>query len=345
MTLNHPHVKDDIVASALKAKFTNEEIKLLEDYSNKIEKNGALVVFDEDHLSKLLGYDIKLLYSISNSSKHYYRSFQIPKRNGKLRTIDEPLPTLKEIQRYILDNILSNVEVSKASKAFKAKCDIKKNARIHLRQKEILSTDIKDFFSSISIKLVFLMFQNLGYTKSLSMLLAKLCCLNDRLPQGAPTSPAISNIIFRELDQDLLLFCQNSNLRYTRYADDITISGEKVGLPAIKEVRKSISTLGLKLNGKKTRIMRNSTRKVVTGIIVNIKMQAPRELRKSFRQNVYYIRKFGIDGHLVRIGEKRKNYLRHLIGVGEFIVWVDKKNTEAAEDVKFLKDLMIAYHN
>ncbi len=128
------------------------------------------------------------------------------------------------------------------------------------------------------------------------MLLARMCCLNDCLPQGAPTSPALANIICRDLDADLLEYCLKNELRYTRYADDITISGQVVNTCIIRDARHTVKRHRFELNENKTNLLRKGARKIVTGIVVNEKMQAPRSLRREFRQNVYFIRKFGIDG-------------------------------------------------
>ncbi|WP_161914289.1 reverse transcriptase family protein [Methylosinus sp. C49] len=339
-TLDLPYVTDRYKEIALQCGLSSKDILSIERYAQKLEANGLPVIFDEKHFSALVGYDISLLYAISNDQRKFYRSFNIPKRNGKLRQIDEPLPTLKEIQRYILDNILSNVEISKASKAFSRHSDIKKNARIHIRQPEILKVDIKDFFPSVNISSVYKALYALGYTDSLAMLFAQICCLDKSLPQGAPTSPALANIVCRDLDHDLLKYCTDRNLRYTRYADDITISGERIKKETITEVRFMIKSFKFKLNEEKTSIMRSGSRKVVTGIIVNTRMQAPRETRREFRKNVFFIRKFGVDGHISQIEEDRNNYLRHIIGVGEFILWVDNKNKEVVSDLNFLKRLL-----
>ena len=84
---------------------------------------------------------------------------------------------------------------------------------------------------------------------------------------------------------------------------------------------------------------RDGARKIITGIVVNEKMQAVRYVQREFRKNVYFIKKYGVDGHIRRIGEKRKNYLLHIIGVGEFIRWADRTNTKILDDLAFLKGL------
>jgi RNA-directed DNA polymerase len=139
--------------------------------------------------------------------------------------------------------------------------------------------------------------------------------------------------------------CLKSNLRYTRYADDIAISGEDITVEHIKLFRNIIKLSDYKFNEKKTNILRNGSRKVVTGVVVNEKLQAPRPTRRKFRQVVYYIERYGIDGHLRQIDELRNNYLDHLIGVGQHILWLNPKDKSAREGVSFLKNLRASYEN
>jgi len=338
-TLTPSYINDQFRRLAREAQFSEGDVEALEAYAKKLEDNKVPVIFDVNHLSKLLGYEITLLYAISNAPNKFYRTFTIPKKNGAPRKISEPLPTLKQMQRYILDNILAKVGISKAAKAFRTNSSIKKNARIHLRQPIIIKFDIKDFFPSIKRWRVFSLFFEFGYTSQLSMLLSRMCCLNDCLPQGAPTSPALANIVCRSLDHDLLEYCLQNGLRYTRYADDITISGQVVNTALIRNVRHIVKCHFFELNESKTSVLRGGAKKIVTGIVVNERMQSPRDLRREFRKNVFFIRKYGIDGHLRKIRETRKNYLLHLIGIGEFIRWADRTNMAVIRDLIFLNSL------
>jgi RNA-directed DNA polymerase len=339
-TLNRPFVDESFRALARLEGWTDDDIEILAKYSAALEANDAPVIFDANHLSKLLGLETNFLYAISNAPERFYRKFEIPKRNGKFREINEPLPTLKMAQRYLLDNIFSRINLSPASKAFALKSNIKRNARLHLRQDFILKLDIENFFPSIKMHRVYAMVYEIGYTKPLSMLLARMCTLNNSLPQGAPTSPALANIICREMDDELLSYCRARSLRFTRYADDITVSGEKITKFEIRDVRSIIKKHDFNLNEKKTSLLRNGAKKIVTGIVVNEKMQAPRELRREFRKTMFFIRKFGIDGHVEKIDCGRRNYLDHLIGVGGFIYWAGGRKSEAVRaDLQLLHEL------
>lgn len=339
LTREHKYIDERFLRLAELSGLSSDDVRVLERYAKRLEDNGVPVIFDSAHLSKLLGQEVGLLYAISNAPGRFYRTFSVPKKAGGFRKIDEPLPTLKEIQRFVLDNILAKVSLSKASKAFSAKSSIKKNARIHLRQPVILKVDIKDFFPSIVVGRVRAVFFELGYTSQLSTLFARICCFENCLPQGAPTSPALANIICRGLDEDLLNYCLERGLRYTRYADDIAISGRRIAGVNIHDIRNTVKRHRFSLNERKTNILRDGSRKVVTGIVVNEKMTAPRAIRREFRKNIYYIRKYGVDGHVRRINERRKNYLLHLMGIAIFIRWVDRMNTTISKDLAFLRQL------
>lgn len=171
------------------------------------------------------------------------------------------------------------------------------------------------------------------------MLLARICTLDGCLPQGSPTSPAIANIVCKRFDDEMLSYSISRGLRYTRYADDITISGDCVSRDLVKTIKERLITLGFKLNKEKTTILHDGSCKIVTGIVTNEKIQAPQKTRKEFRKNVHFIRKFGLDGHIARISENRRNYLRHLIGVGSFICWVNPNDKSSRNDLIYLREL------
>ena len=199
------------------------------DYAEKLFENGVPVIYNLTHLSKLTGYKRNYITQAAVVSKYsdaYYRYYKILKKNGGTRKIQEPLPNLKSIQHWILNNILYRISSSPFAKAYIKKRGLKENLKFHRNQKLVLSVDIKDFFPSIKYQDVYQIFADVGYSNTISTYLAKLCCLEDKLPQGAPTSPYISNLIMRDLDQQIGKFCIINKIRYTRYADDLTFSDE-----------------------------------------------------------------------------------------------------------------------
>lgn len=309
------------------------------EYASGLFQNKVPVIFDHRHLARLVGYKVEYLRRASNGTKHFYRTFEVEKKSGGTRSIAEPLPSLKEIQRWILNNILRTQEVSRFAKAFKQGGSIRENARFHRDQSMVLSLDVTDFFGALRYPRVYSLFRRLGYRRSVSTMLAHLCTLDGSLPQGAPTSPCLSNLLVRRIDNRLSGFALSNRLRYTRYADDITFSGTFQPGQVIRLVREVLSDEGLNLNEEKTRLMLPHQRQEVTGIVVNEKLQAPREMRRRLRQAVYYIDKHGLGSHLEHTSETRANHVRHLMGIANFILFVNKHD----EDAKYALTVLRPY--
>ena len=179
------------------------------------------------------------------------------------------MPSLKEIQRWILDNIIVNVNRSVSAKAYIKNKSIKENARFHKRQNVVLSLDVEKFFDSITSDKIFNVFKQLGYVDDVTVMLTNLCCLDNKLPQGAPTSPVLSNIILEEFDNAIGSYTNKNKIRYTRYADDMTFSGDFNPGQVICFVKNRLFPLGLKLNHNKTRTRRIGQRQEGTGKRVN----------------------------------------------------------------------------
>lgn len=249
---------------------------------------------------------LNTIYSISNNIENNYKIYKIKKKNGKYRTIYEPNSLLKHIQRQILVKILDNKAISKYAKAYHKGINLKDNAIPHLNKELILKLDIKDFFENISFIDVYNSCFSIEYfPKSVGMILTYLCTYDDYLMQGAPTSAYISNLVMKEFDEVLGLWCEENNISYTRYSDDMTFSGEFNPREVIVKVRKMLYKLGLELNNKKIHIIHKSSNQNVTGIVVNEKVQVSAKYRKEIRQEIYYIRKFGLESHL---NEKKYRY-------------------------------------
>lgn len=309
-------------------------------YAKNLFDNNLPIISSPEHFSLLVGLEHQYVCNMAHASDRFYRHFSIPKSNGKMRDIDEPLPDLKFVQTWILHNILEKCQISDYAKAYFKGRTLKHNARFHRAQKIVVTMDIKDFFPSISVKDVTNIFENMGYFHNLSCFLAYLCCLNDVLPQGAPTSPYLSNLRMIGLDDKISKYTSSRNIRYTRYADDLTFSGDFNPHHIINDISRIIFSEGFSINSEKTRVARSSARQEVTGIIVNSHMQLSKEKRKNIRQQVYYIKKFGLDSHLERIEENRSNYLNHLLGQINFALFVNPKDKEMKEYFNTIKSVM-----
>lgn len=327
-------------AVALQNGFDRDYIEICLHYAFSLNQKQLPIIYDQEHLASLVGYDLAYLRGAIYATKSFYRTFSINKKAGGLRQISEPLPSLKEIQRWILDNLLYRCAPSKFAKGFVPRLSIRDNARFHRGQKLVLSLDIKDFFSSIKAPRVYKFFFRLGYQRDVAHLLTNLCILDGALPQGAPTSPALSNLIILRTDRRLSGFALNNKLRYTRYADDITFSGDFKPVQIIKLVRKVLADEGLVLNEQKTRLMERHQRQEVTGVVVNSKLQAPRYKRREFRQTIYYINKYGVDSHLSYIGNEKANYLKYLLGVANYFLYVNPKDMEVRAAIELLHRLL-----
>ncbi|TAX39876.1 RNA-directed DNA polymerase [Rhizobium leguminosarum] len=311
-------------------------------YCGKLSERGLPAILSADHFSLMIGVDGRYIYGVSNNADRYYRVFQLPKRREGFRTICEPLPILKMIQRWILDNILSKIPPAKCVNSYIVGRSIKSNARLHLGQESLIKLDVKDFFGSISSHHVYKLFFDLGYTKAVSVFLSRLCTYKGFLPQGSPTSGSISNLVLRGVDEALLTFCTERKIRYTRYADDMCFSGTNIAAPDLIEfVRKNLGELGLKLNNDKMRILKQSHRQIVTGIVVNKRLAVPRLRRQRLRQEIYYLKKFGFVSHAMNTDDSDPvALLRRLIGECAFLMHIHSKDVVDIRDIEFLKALL-----
>lgn len=285
---------------------------------------------------------IRLLYTITNPIEKNYKVYKIKKHNGNYRTIYSPNPLLKSIQRKILKNILNNKKVSKYAKAYKKGISIKENALPHLNQPLILKLDITDFFENIEYYDIYRSCFGIEYfPPSVGHLLTTLCTYESRLPQGAPTSAYISNIILRDFDEEIGNWCEKNNINYTRYSDDMTFSGDFNPHEIISLVRKKLYYLNLKLNNKKIKVINNSQQQRITGIVVNKKIQVSSSYRQELRQEIYYIKKYGLKSHLnyKKITTSPINYLNILYGKINYILSVDNHNQEFIKYKEYLSNL------
>ena len=286
---------------------------------------------------------INMLYSISNNIENNYRIFKIKKRNGKLRTIYEPNPTLKNIQRRILNNILNNKSISKYAKAYKKGISLRDNAIEHLNKETILKLDIKDFFENIKFSDIYDSCFSIEYfPKEIGMLLTHLCTYNNHLTQGSPTSAYISNLVMKEFDEYIGDYCEDNNISYTRYSDDLTFSGNFNPSIIINKIRKHLVKLGLEINNEKIHIIKKGNRQTVTGIVVNKKLQVSCNFRKEIRKQIYYIKKYGIKSHLEFTNNNifEIKYLNSLYGKINYVLQINKSDKEFIEYKTYINKIL-----
>lgn len=219
------------------------------------------------HLSKAL------LYKLSKYNSMCYRIFKLPKKKIGFRKIYCPTKEMKSIQAWILRNILQALNVSDFATGFVKGKNIYHNAERHKTNRYFLCLDIDNFFPSITYAKVYNVFRTIGYNPHVSHILASFCTYRNILPQGAITSPALSNIICIKMDNRIAGYVGKRNITYTRYADDMTFSSLSDNrLVRIKDfVAKIIQDEGFELNKSKTRFLGPNRQRKITGLIINEK--------------------------------------------------------------------------
>jgi RNA-directed DNA polymerase len=298
-------------------------------YAGALIRAGLPIIFDVAHLAASIGTDESLLRHVAATSAEMYFTFRIPKARGGMRRIDQPQEPLSTIQYWILRNILNHSAPSPWATAFVHGRSILGNATPHVGKRYVLSLDIENFFSSIRPKLVFRAFRQLGYARDLSVILTRLTVHREGLPQGAPTSPSISNLVLKPFDVLVGDFSMRNRISYSRYADDLTFSGDFSPGLVVTEVRRCLKFYALRLNESKTRLMQRHQRQEVTGLVVNSKVSVPRSIRRQIRQEQHYIQRFGVESHESFQKSLHGNRLAHLRGLAEFVLSVQSENRDA----------------
>lgn len=293
-----------------------------------IEK-GIPPIFEHEHLALLLGVDVGRLMNMVFGTASFYREFRLRKRSGGYRIIRAPYPSLLEAQKWINSNILSKVALSICAMGFREGKSIADKASIHCERKELLKLDIEDFFPSISFSRVMEAFCSIGYPQHVSFFLSRLCTLDNQLPQGAATSPALSNIICSDLDNRMYKFCRKRRLRYTRYADDMTFSGSIIRSQDIGLLSEIISSEGFTVKHEKTRYIQNGEKKIVTGLdITNGKPRPTREFRREIKKDVYFVWSSGLATHAARRKIFEPQYIDQLRGRLAFWLSIEPDNLQ-----------------
>lgn len=386
---HHIYLKN-ISNQGFNTQYTNQ----LKTYVTRLNKELP-VIFSLKHLALLTDTPYPILYSIVHRTNDYYRVFPISKRSGGKRWICVPSKSLLKIQRWINKEILSSEfvlnNISYNSTAYINKKGHVFNAKQHFGNNDIVKLDITRFFESISERQVFHVFNNLGYKPYVCFILSRVCTrtirlfsdkrmltdpkrwitdkeykfssstLNQKaqslghLPQGAPTSPLLSNLISQNIDKKIVEIANNKYLTYTRYSDDLVLSGDiesRVEASAlISDISRVLREEGFKVNFQKTKYRPKGSRQIITGICINDSRQirVPRSYKDKVRQELYYIRKFGLSNHCLKIGvQNPATYLLRLEGKIKYISSIEKTNgkkmmeelIEYAPEMKLIKNLL-----
>lgn len=221
----------------------------------------------------------------------YYTVSRIAKRHGGFREISAPEGRLAHVQRAVLDRLLAPVPLSDACHGFRREHSTSSNAAPHVGQEMVINLDLRDFFPTITSGRVAGLFRQLdlpGGTMGRAFLVDAVT-FRGRLPQGAPTSPAIANLVCRRLDSRLAGLARCAGAGYTRYADDLTFSGPAEIASLLPAARRIVDDEGFVVAKEKTRLMRRGSRQDVTGLTVNQQVSVPRAIRRRLRAAVHAV--------------------------------------------------------
>jgi retron-type reverse transcriptase len=272
----------------------------------------------------------------------HYRRFAMPKKTGGERIISAPMPRVKRLQYWVLDNILAKVPLHPAAHGFIPGRSIVSNAQPHVDKAVVVNLDLKNFFPSISLPRIKGVFRELGYSEQLATTLGLVCtetpvaevsvdgekffvATGERaLPQGAPSSPALTNILCRRLDARVQSCAAKLGFTYTRYADDLTFSGDaaarKLAGKLLWRVKQIIADEGFTPHPDKQHVMSDGHCQSVTGIVVNKKLSVDRDTLRRFRATLFQVEK---DGPAGKQWNGNENVIDALEGFAQFIKMVD----------------------
>lgn len=221
-----------------------------------------------------------------------YRKYLLPKKSGGSRVISAPHPHLKRIQRAVLDSLLQPLGAHECAHGFVPGRSIRGNASVHVGQPIVTNADVRNCFPSVKWPLVLGVFRReFGHklAPGAISLLVDICTADGGLPIGAPSSPALLNRVLLRTDIVLQTAAERLHCRYSRYADDLTFSGDHGAVKLLGIAKRTLSQIGLEFDPDKTNIYRRGRRQIVTGLVVNDGVSVPRRLRRRMRAAVHAV--------------------------------------------------------
>ncbi len=318
----------------------------------KLQAGGLPVLATPADIAAALGIPITrlrwLAFHSEAAARTHYIHFSVPKKSGGLRELCTPHKTLARCQEWILTQILEKISAHESAHGFVHGRNTVSNARPHVRQAAVINVDMKDFFPTITFRRVGGIFKSLGYSPAASAILALLCTEAPRriveyagktfhvatgpraLPQGACTSPALSNLAARGMDSRFAKLSAKLNWTYTRYADDLTFSARAENVKQsgylLARVRHIAQDEGFTINEKKTRIQRAGNQQTVTGIVVNKYPNIPRRELRRLRALLHRAKKEGL---AAQNRENRPHFESWLRGMISYVSMVNAKQGQA----------------
>ena len=285
-------------------------------------------------------------------SRLRYKEFVLSKHNGDTRTICAPYPQTKAIQEKI-NEILSSLYTAKSCvHGFVKHRSIVTNAHLHVNKNIVINLDIKDFFSSINFGRIYgtLLAHPYNIDNKVAAFITQACVYRNSLPQGSPASPTLSNMVSYHLDKQMLMLARKYNLAFSRYADDLTFSSNSPCPEGFLrkgetpddwhgEVIDKIIETGFRVNQGKVRIQNGRMRQVVTGLIVNTKVNVYRNFIDRLRGALHAWERYGYcnaNNKFQEMKESRyRNLERYIQGLLAFV-----KNVKGKNDAVFIKYML-----
>lgn len=323
------------------------------NYADNLLQQKLPVIFSLNHFAQIVGVNRKEISTIIENRGFHYSYYVIKKRNGGYRRIIAPHKNIRYLQDWIKINILDKIKVHDACTGFVKRKSILNNAKEHQNAEVIFNIDLKNFFETINEKRIYGIFKHLGYHPNLAVEFARICTVNmpnekfDSLDvdvkqhfedyyhfpeavlvQGAPTSPALSNIACICLDNRLLKLANKIGVSYSRYADDITFSGSFNSLPSLNLLKKIIEDENFIINWDKKGIYKRGQRQLVTGLLIDNNVRIPKKYKKDIFRHLFFCEKYGAIAHFNRVSPGKSYYREWLIGK---ILYVNSIEPEVAK--------------
>lgn len=294
---------------------------------------------DLEELQRLVGLQTKFLMELSGRAEALYDEFDRRKSDGSIRKIAASTGSLKIAQKWLLQNFFYKFQMPEYLHGSIPGRSIVTNASAHVGKEVVINIDLHNFFGSITSEMILETLRRYPFDEAVISLLVSLVTYKGTLPQGAPTSPAIANLVGFVIDAAILNVLETSAHRgqvsYTRYVDDITISGPAGIADLLPSVFSAVRGSGFKLNSRKVRVQRRSTRQSVTGVVVNEFKNVPKGLIRKLRQDLYFCQRYGLQEHCRRVGQEPESFLSSIDGR---IAFLKMTRPELAAEMKVKLD-------
>ena len=276
-------------------------------------------VRDKIELAKLLAVEPREMDYVLSRLARYYQPRQFPKSSGGFRTLMIPHGELKDLQLKIKQHILDKVPFLPCVHGGVKHKSIISNAQPHVSQTVVFSLDIENFFPHVDPERVYRIFRDLGFGEEAGRILAKATTWNYQLPQGTSTSTGLANLSLARADARIIQLAREHDFAYTRFVDDLTLSGGWRLLKFRRLIPRIIESEGFRIKPEKTMTMDRGSRQVVTKLVVNGKINVSRERRQTIRKEVLDLIQGSTDIRSTASVKGRVHWMRHVnpdIGAG-----------------------------